>query len=57
MPRLLLIVSQSDYLIEVVETNSLNDKQCRSRSVGFLTDLNLYCLKRQGSTGSAGSGL
>ena len=32
MPRPLLISSQSDYLIEI---QIFNDKQCRSRSVGF----------------------
>ena len=31
----------------------LNDKQCRSRSVGFLktTDLDLHCFQRQGISG------
>ena len=36
MPRPLLISSQSDYLIRVlIEIYIFNDKQCRSRSVGF----------------------
>ena len=37
MPRPLLSFSQSDYLIQVVDTqiHTLNLKQCRSRSVGF----------------------
>ena len=36
MPHPFLIFSQSDYLIQIVDTNSiLTDKQCRSRSVGF----------------------
>ena len=35
MPCPLLIFIQSDYLIQVVDTDSHNDKQCRSRSVGF----------------------
>ena len=30
-----LIFSQSDYLIQIVDINSHNGKQCRSRSVGF----------------------
>ena len=32
MPHLLPIFSQSDYLIQVLDTNSRNDKHCRSRS-------------------------
>ena len=36
MTRPLLIFSQSDYLIQVVDINQiLNGKQCRSRSIGF----------------------
>ena len=36
MPRLLLISCQWDYLIRIFDRNShINDKQCRSRSVGF----------------------
>ena len=39
MPRPLLTVSQSKYMIQIVDINPytyvLNDKQYRSRSVGF----------------------
>ena len=48
MPHLLLIFSQLDYLTQVVDTKSLNSKQCRSRSVGFF---------RSGSTLFAKQGL
>ena len=30
-----------------IEIHIFNDKQCRSRSVGFLTDLDLHCLLRR----------
>ena len=35
IPHPLLIFSQSDYLIQVVDTNSHTSWQCRSRLVGF----------------------
>ena len=50
IPCPLLIFSQSDYFIQIVDINSHNSKQCRFRSVGFFpkpTDLDLHCLKRQ----------
>ena len=53
MPHPLLIFSQSEYLIHVVDTNSHAEWQCRSRSVGF-SEANwsdLHCLKRQGTSG------
>ena len=42
MPRPLLIFSQSDYLIQVADTNSQTYWQ---------TDLDLQCLQRQGISG------
>ena len=61
MPRPFLILSQSDCLIKFVSTNSqLNDKQCRSRSVGSwrsqLIWINTIC-KDRAYPGSAGPGL
>ena len=38
----------------LIQIHILNDKQCRSRSVGFFrspTDLDLHCLQRQGISG------
>ena len=58
MPCPLLIFSQSDNLIQVVDTKTnshiLNDKQCWSISVGLLqkpTNLDLHCLQKQGISG------
>ena len=45
MPRNLIIFSQSDYLIPVVDTNSHTSTDPN--------DLDLHCLQRQGSPGSA----
>ena len=45
MPCPLLIVSQSRLLIQI---HILNDKRCRSRSVGYL---DLHCLQTQGISG------
>ena len=49
MQYLLLIFSQSDYFFQIVDTNSHNGKQCRSRSVGFFRVL--HCLQRQSISG------
>ena len=62
MPHPLLIFSQSDYLIQVViQINILNDKQCRSRSVGFLIRSQLIWIftvcKGRTYPGSAGQDL
>ena len=61
MPCLLLIFSQSDFLIQVVPTNSNTyDKQCRSISVGFFrSPLIWICTvcKDRVYPGSAGQGL
>ena len=50
----ILIFSQSDFLIKVVDTNSHNGKQCRSRSVGFKS--RLICIYTV-CKASAGQGL
>ena len=61
MPHPLLIFSQSNYLIQTVDTiYILNDKQCRSRSVGFFrSQLIWICTVCKGSVypGPAGQGL
>ena len=50
-----LIVSQSDYLIQIVDINSQNDRQTVQRWISWLlqkqTDLDLHCLQRQGISG------
>ena len=46
MPHPLLIFSQSNYLIQVVDTNSHNDKHCRSRSF-FPDNLANFLHRRQ----------
>ena len=52
MPRSLLIFSQSDYLIQVVDTNSNTEWQTVQIQISWLlqkpTDLDLQCLQRQG---------
>ena len=60
MPCPNLIFSQSDYLIRIVVINSYtNGKQCRSRSVGFRSQLIWIYTVCKGSVypGSAGQGL
>ena len=37
MPHPLLIVSQSDCLVQIVDTNSHHDKKCRSRLIWIYT--------------------
>ena len=61
MPHPLVMFSQSDYLIQIVYTNShINDKQCRSRSVCFWRS-QLICIysvcKGSAYPGPAGWGL
>ena len=55
MPRPFLIFSQSDYLIEVVDTNSHTKWQTVQIQITWLlqkpTDQTLHCLQRQGITG------
>ena len=55
MPHLLLIVSQSDYLIQVIDTNSNTEWQTVQIHISWLlqkpTNLNLHCLLRQGIPG------
>ena len=61
MPHPLLIVIQSDYLIQVVDTNSYIEWQtCRSRSVGFWRSHLIWSYtvcKDRAYSGPAGSGL
>ena len=56
MPHPLLIISQSDYLIQVVDTNSHTDGQTVQIQISWLlkkpTDLDLHCLQRQGMSGT-----
>ena len=55
MPRPLLIFSQSDYLIQVVDTNSNTEWQTVQIQIRWLlqkpADLDLHCLQRQGISG------
>ena len=51
MPRSFPIVSQSNFLIQIVDI--INDKQCRSRSVGWIYTV----CKVRVYPGSAGLGL
>ena len=55
MPRPLLIFSQSDYLIQIVDTNSNTEWQTVHIQISWLlqkpTDLDLHCLQRQGISG------
>ena len=52
LPRILLIFSQLDYLIQVVDTNSNTDWQTVQIQISWLlkkpTDLDLHCLQKQG---------
>ena len=61
MPCPLLIFSQSDYLIRLwIQIHILNDKQCRSRSVGFFRSQLIWIYtvcKGKKYLGSAGQGL
>ena len=55
-----LIFSQSDYLIQIVDTNAHIGKQCRSRSVGFFRSQLIWIYnvcKGRVYPGSAGQGL
>ena len=56
MPHPLLIFSQSDYLIQVVDINSHTECQAVQIQISWRlkkpTDLDLHCLKRQGISGS-----
>ena len=55
MSRPFLIFSQSDYLIQVVDTNSNTEWQTVQIQISWLlqkpADLDLHCLKRQGVSG------
>ena len=61
MPFPFLIFSQSDYLIQVVDTvHIFDDKLCRSRSVGFVRSQLIWIYtvcKGRAYPGSAGQGL
>ena len=65
MPHQLLTVSQSDFLIHInviihIQFRLLNDKQCRSRSVGFFRSQLIWIYtvcKGRIYLGSAGQGL
>ena len=60
MPHPLLNFNQWDYWIQVVDTNSHNAKQCRSRSVGFWRSQLIWIYtvyKSRAYPGSAGQGL
>ena len=52
MPHPLPISSQSDYLMQVVDINSLTEWQTVQIQISWLlkkpTDLDLHCLQRQG---------
>ena len=48
----LLIASQSDYLIQIVDINSHTEWQTVQIQISWLlTDLDLHCLQRQGMSG------
>ena len=55
MPCPFLIFSQSDYLIQIVDTNSHTKWQTVQIQISWLfqkpTDLDLHCLQRQGLSG------
>ena len=55
MPRPLLIFILSDYLIQVVDTNSQTERQTVQIQISWLlqkpTDLDLHCLQSQGISG------
>ena len=55
MPCPLLIVSQSDSLIQIVDINSHTEWQTVQIQISWLlqktTDLDLHCLQRQGISG------
>ena len=61
MPCPLPIFSQSDYLIQIIDIKSyMNDKQCRSRSVGLFRSQLIWIYtvcKDWAYPGSAGQGL
>ena len=55
MPHPLLIFSQSDYLIQIVDINLHTEWQTVQIQISWLlkkpTDLDLHCLQRQGISG------
>ena len=51
MPHTLLIVSQSDSLIQIVDIYPHTDWQTVQIQISWLTDLDLHCLQRQGISG------
>ena len=55
MPRPLLIISQLDSLIQIVDINPYTEWQTVQIQISWLlqkpTDLDLYCLQRQGLSG------
>ena len=55
MPHLFLILSQSDYLIQIIDINSHTSWQIEQIQISWLlqkpTDLDLHCLQRQGISG------
>ena len=55
MPRPLLVFSQSDHLIQIVDINSHTEWQTVWFQISWLlqkpTDLDLHCLQRQGISG------
>ena len=61
MPRLLLIFSQPDYLIQIVAINLHTSWQTVQIQISWLlkkpTDLDLHCLQNRVYPGSAGQGL
>ena len=60
MPHLLLIVSQSDSFIQIVDINSHSEWQTVHIQISWLqkpTDLDLHCLQRQGISGFSRKGL
>ena len=60
MPQSRLIFSQSDYLIQIIDTNSHTKLQTVQIKISWLqkpTDPDLHCLQSQGKSGSADLGL
>ena len=55
MPSPLLIFSQSDYLVQVVDTGSNTEWQTVKIQISWLlqnpTDLDLHCLQKEGTSG------
>ena len=61
MSHPLIIISQSDSLIKIVDINSDTKWQTVQVQISWLlqkpTDLDLHCLQKQDISGSAGQGL